>query len=242
MNAHEWIIASIGFLSEFIGTLSGFGSSTFFVPTAVFFEKIQLVLALTALLHCFGNSTKIFLFWGHLKKKQIMELALPSILLSGFGAWLTKYFSVGEFNFGLGILLMILSLFSFFRNLRMLQLSSRLQILLSGLSGLLTGLFGTGGALRGFALSTMSLEKSSFVALSSSIDIGGDLIRAAIYLSQGYMDWSEWQYLPMLALAAIFGANLGKRALKLISQVHFEKIVAVFIFVSGMLLIFKSEV
>ena len=62
MKWHDGGLIILAFLSETIGTVSGFGSSTFFVPTAIFFESFKLVLALTALLHIFGNISKLILF------------------------------------------------------------------------------------------------------------------------------------------------------------------------------------
>lgn len=62
MKPHDFLLTFLAFISEAIGTLSGFGSSTFFVPLAILVESFTFVLALTAILHCFGNLSKILLF------------------------------------------------------------------------------------------------------------------------------------------------------------------------------------
>ena len=124
---------------------------------------------------------------------------------------------------------------------------SRIQFLpkwaatvLAAISGFSTGFVGTGGAIRGLALAALQLPKNSFVVISSAIDIGGDLIRTIIYLRNGFMDWGQWFYLPLLAVAAFAGANIGKLILNRINQVQFEKIVAVFIFLSGLMMLIEK--
>ncbi len=113
-------------------------------------------------------------------------------------------------------------------------------ILLSALSGFSTGFVGTGGALRGMSLAALQLPKNAFVVLSSAIDIGGDALRAVIYLDHGYMDWNQWFYIPLLAMGSFVGARLGKFLLNRMNQLQFEKVVAVFIFLSGAAMLIKK--
>ena len=77
--------------------------------------------------------------------------------------------------------------------------------------------------------------------MSASIDLCGDLLRAGIYINNGYMDWDHWFYIPLLGLAAFFGAMLGKIILQKMHQKLFEKIVAILIFISGFAMVFGSN-
>lgn len=233
MGWHDSLLLLLAILSEFIGTLSGFGSSTFFVPIAVFLESFGFVLALTAILHCFGNLSKIFLFRENLPKKLLFQLGIPSIACTAIGALLSARVSVHLLTHLLGTALICISLLTLFKRQRPRTLSLPWSSFVCGLSGLMTGLVGTGGALRGLALSALQVEKSSFVALSAAIDLGGDLLRAGIYISAGYMDWNQWPYIPALGVAAVGGAIAGKLVLKKMNQNQFEKIVAFFVLVSG---------
>lgn len=233
MDYHDFAIVLSALVSEILGTLSGFGSSSFFVPIALQIENFKFVLALTAILHCFGNFFKILLFRKDFLWAHFYQLAIPSVFMTGLGALMTVTFSTNLMTQILGAFLILFSIYSLFIKKRTLILPKWLSIFFSALSGFLTGFVGTGGALRGLALSALQLPKSSFVALSSSIDIGGDLLRAFIYLKSGYMDWNQWFYLPLLAIAAFTGARIGKKILGRINQNLFEKIVSVFILLSG---------
>ena len=240
MQLHDFALIFLAFVSELLGTVSGFGSSTFFVPTALLLETFTFVLALTAILHCFGNVFKIFLFRQHLNWKIIARLALPALVFTALGAALIEYTSVSWLQTALGVFLVAFAVFKLFFKEGDWTPPRFAGQALSALSGFLTGFVGTGGAVRGVALSSLNLSKDSFVAVSATIDIGGDFLRAGIYIANGYMDWRQWFYLPLLLLAALAGARLGKLLLGRINQAQFEKVVASFIFISGLLMIFKG--
>lgn len=241
MQLHDFFLGGVAFVSEVLGTLSGFGSSTFFVPAAIFFETFHLVLALTAILHCFGNVSKLFLFGKHFEWKTFFWMTVPSIVFTVIGAVLVTSLPIRQFEIGLGLVLIFVSGLFLLGGFKIRKQPYWLAVTLSAVSGFSTGLVGTGGAIRGIALASLRIEKSAFVALSAGIDVGGDFARMVIYLFNGFMDWSQWYYLPILALASFLGARVGKRLLDSINHAQFEKIVAAFIFASGLLMLFKNQ-
>lgn len=237
MQIHDALLALTGLASELLGTVSGFGSSTFFVPVARLLESMSLVLALTAILHCFGNLAKLWVFRGNLRRDLLIRLGAPSVALSAVGALLSSRFDVDGLSRFLGGVLVLVAVLKLALGRREPRLPMPAGAALCGVSGLFTGLVGTGGALRGVALGGLALSSYEFVALSSAIDFGGDLLRAAIYLRQGYMDWSQWFYVPLLGVSALAGARLGRRLLARIDQNRFQKIVACFVLISGISLL-----
>ena len=240
MGLHDFYIVITAFFSEIIGTISGFGSSTFFVPAAQFFENFKLVLVLTAILHTFANLSRLWIFRQSLKNQLFMKLAVPSVLLTGLGALMTNLVDTEVLQKALGIGLMIISTAAFLKKIHLNQNSKWQATFITAISGFLTGFIGTGGALRGAALSLLHIEKEMYVALSSGIDVGGDILRLIIYLKNGFMDWQQWHYIPLLAIAAYLGTRIGKKLLSKINQEHFNKLVAVLIFISGIGLVLQS--
>ncbi|MCB9024886.1 MAG: sulfite exporter TauE/SafE family protein [Bdellovibrionaceae bacterium] len=241
MYFHDIALVVIAFLSELVGTLSGFGSSTFFVPFALLIERFQFVLVLTAILHCFGNLSRILIFRKNFQWNSFAILIIPSVIFTGIGAILTTQFPTELMQKILGFTLIIISLILFFGRTIVKHLPKWLAIILSLASGFFTGFIGTGGALRGLALTALQLPKNTFVMTSASVDIGGDLLRASIYLKNGYMDWDQWFYLPLLGIAALIGARLGQAIINRLNQEQFEKIVSLFVFMSGFLMILKIK-
>ena len=238
MRLHDLILGLLAFVAELVGVLSGFGSSTFFVPAALLIEKAQFVLALTGILHCFGNIFKLFLFRAQFDGRLYWKLAFPAILLTAVGAWVATLYSGEVMERWLGGFLILVGASSLARGNRMLRAPRWVAYTLSALSGFSTGFVGTGGALRGLALVSIGVPKESFVAISSAVDIGGDFARTSIYLTHGFMDWSQWFYLPVLGAAAYGGARVGQRLLSRIPQAQFERIVALCIVLAGFAMLF----
>lgn len=231
------MLTLIAFFSEFLGTLSGFGSSTFFVPTATWIESFQLVLALTGILHCFGNLFRMALFREHFRLQTFLLLALPTFIFTAIGATLTSYLDTIWMLRFLGWILIVLSLHSLLVPKIQIRAPKCVAIVLSSVSGFSTGFVGTGGAFRGIALKALLLPKDSFIVTSATIDLLGDGIRTGIYLHNGFMDWNQWFYVPLLGLAAWFGARSGQKILSRINQKQFENIVSIFVFASGLLML-----
>lgn len=240
MHTHDVYLIFCAFFSETLGTLSGFGSSTFFVPVALFFESFSFVLAITALLHTFGNFSKIYLFKKNIPWIFVLKLALPSVVASGAGALINPYLKSSVLMQALGFTLVLASILKLTYRKSAFFKSSLASIIVCTISGFLTGLVGTGGAVRGIALASMQLEKNTFIILSAIIDVGGDLLRLTIYLMRGYMDWTQWYYLPLLAIAGYLGALSGRKILNKLNQQQFEKIVAIGILLSGLGMIFTK--
>lgn len=237
MQRHDLSLIFLAFASEFLGTLSGFGSSTFFVPAALLFEPAQFVLAITGLLHCFGNLSKIALFHRHFDWRLFFTLAIPSVLCTALGALLVVHLGTGKLRPALGLFLAVYGVYSLLGPKRVSRFPRWAVAALSAISGLATGFIGTGGAIRGIALHALQMPKASFVMMSASVDLGGDVLRTAIYLRNGFMSWDQWFYLPLLAIAAFGGAKLGKALLHRMDQQVFERIVAGFILLSGTLML-----
>jgi uncharacterized membrane protein YfcA len=246
MALHDIGLAIVALVSEVLGTLSGFGSSTFFVPLAQNFESFKLVITLTAMLHVFGNISRLQHYRNEIRWTLILRYGMPSVLFTTIGALLSPQVS-GELwkrFLGAGLILFTVG-FLIFKRMNMKRsfgvasssVYTVLLIILMAVSGFLTGLIGTGGALRGLALTILGLPISLFVGISSAIDLGGDLIRLWIYLQNGFMDWRQWFYVPTLMGAAYLGAKLSKALLKRIQPERFYQIVLISVLITGIYLL-----
>jgi uncharacterized membrane protein YfcA len=92
-------------------------------------------------------------------------------------------------------------------------------------SGFAAGLLGTGGAIRGLALSSFALGKEAFVSTSALIDLGVDLSRTGVYFFEGYFKSVELSIILWLAVVSALGSYIGKLILNRISEEQFRKVV-----------------
>jgi Sulfite exporter TauE/SafE len=146
--AIDFLFFVIAFVSEIIGAVAGFGSSTIFLPLALILVDFKTALILVATSHLFGNLGRIGFFRHGLDKTMIITFGIPSILLSFIGAFIVGELSQESLKTILGIFLVIISVLFLLRP--GLKFPTNVTTIITGgaISGLITGLVGTGGALR----------------------------------------------------------------------------------------------
>jgi uncharacterized protein len=225
----------LAFFSEVVGTIAGFGSSVFFVPLAGLFFDFHVVLALTSILHVFSNAAKLILFGRHIQWRLLLLLGLPSIVLVIVGAYLSTRLEFKFTGLILGLFLVVFSLFFFFKPKVKLSPNGLNAAACGGMAGFLAGLIGTGGAIRGLALTAFNLEKNCFVATSAAIDSGVDFSRMLVYLRSNYLTPGFYWYIPALFLIAFAGSYAGKVVLNRIEQKSFRNVVLLLIFLIGLM-------
>jgi len=218
------------FFAEIAGTIAGFGSSTIFLPLALFFVDFKTALLLVALTHIFGNLGKITFFKHGIDKRLLIIFGLPSVLLSLFGALLVGYINQDILKMILGIFLAIFSLGSFLMPDFKFAPVAQNAIVGGAISGFIAGLIGTGGALRSAFLTAFNLEKEKYIATAAVIAIAVDATRIPVYLSSDFMDEKYYYFIPMLFVIAILGSFIGRKIVDKISQDKFRKLVLFAIF------------
>jgi uncharacterized membrane protein YfcA len=227
------LFSLLALVAEIAGTISGFGSSVFFVPVASLFFDFHSVLGITALFHIFSNISKIVLFRKGVDWKIVLYLGFPAVVFVSIGAVLSKYLDNELLESALGVFLMIFSLlFLIMRDLKVRP--TNLNSVIGGtISGFIAGLLGTGGAIRGMTLAAFNLPKEIFIATSALIDFGVDLSRGVVYFSNGYMHLHDLKYVGILVVISFVGTYLGKKILEKISEEDFKRIVLFVILAIG---------
>ncbi len=215
----------LALVAEILGTVGGFGSSLFFVPIAGFFFEFHVALAVTGLFHITSNLSKVVLFHRGISKQIVMYLGTASVISVLIGALLSTRIDAKSLEIFLGVFLIALSAVFLIRNDVMLK-PNKSSLVWGGLtSGFAAGLLGTGGAIRGLALSSFALGKEAFVSTSALIDLGVDLSRTGVYFFEGYFKSVELSIILWLAVVSALGSYIGKLILNRISEEQFRKVV-----------------
>ncbi len=225
-------------ICEAIGTISGFGASVFLVPLASIFFDLQTALVLSGIVFIFSSASKIFLFRDGLNWTLILKMGIPSVIFTIIGAYLNSKWNLVYAELAMGIFLLLFAITFWVKENLKLRGDSWKSISAGVVSGFLTGFIGTGGAIRGAALSAFNLSKNVFVATSASIDIGGDVSRTVVYVANGYLTKNYYWYIPGFLVLAWLGTFIGKKALNHIPQPVFKKVVLVFIGLIGAFIIY----
>ncbi|WP_278035322.1 sulfite exporter TauE/SafE family protein [Flavobacterium nitratireducens] len=229
----------LALLAEILGTVGGFGSSLFFVPIASYFLDFHSVLGITALFHVSSNITKIAFFRKGFDKKLLLTIGVPAVLFVIIGSFISKYIETKILEIALAAFLILISVFFLvFKNISIKPTLSN-SILGGTLSGLIAGLLGTGGAIRGMTLAAYNLKMEVFIATSAIIDLAIDSSRSFVYTYNGYVHQHDLYLIPILLAVSIVGTYIGKKILSRISETQFKSIVLVLILITGLITLFK---
>jgi uncharacterized membrane protein YfcA len=215
----------LALVAEIIGTISGFGSSVFFVAVAAYFFDFHSVLGITAIFHVFSNLSKIYFFKRGVNWKIVLYLGIPAIIFVSFGAYLSKFFDSTLLELILAIFLIGFSILFLIAQNVIIQPTRTNSIIGGSISGFVAGLLGTGGTIRGMTLAAFNLNKDVFIATSALIDFGVDLSRGIVYFSNGYMHWHDMKFVLILIAVSIVGTYIGKKVLDRVSETTFKRIV-----------------
>lgn len=221
------------FIAEVIGTVAGFGSSTVFLPLALFFVDFKTALVLVAVFHVAGNLGRITFFRRGFDKRLALLFGLPSVLLTLAGALLVSYTSQELLKLALGVFLLLFSVKSLFWKDTKIGASSKNAVIGGGLSGFLAGLIGTGGAIRSAFLASFGLAKEKYVATAAIVALAVDLTRLPIYIASGFLENKYYYTIPLLLAIALAGSYTGKKILNKIPRSQFKKIVLTAIALAG---------
>src|SRR3989344_7795416 len=153
----------LAFISEVIGTIAGFGSSTIFLPLVLFFVDFKTALILVAFFHLFGNLGRITFFRHGFDKRLLLMFGVPSVILTIFGALLVNYTSQNILKLCLGIFLLFFAIVSFIKPKLKFRASKKNAVIGGSVSGFLAGLIGTGGALRSVFLTSFNTRKNVYI-------------------------------------------------------------------------------
>ncbi|HQV78172.1 MAG TPA: sulfite exporter TauE/SafE family protein [Chitinophagales bacterium] len=239
MNEKYFLFIILAFISEILGTISGFGSSILFVPIASLFFDFKTVLGITAVFHVFSNLSKIALFRKGINKEIAIKLGIPAILFVILGAYLTTYLPTQQIELSMNIMLIFLAIYLLINFNKPIRQTDKNLYLGGIISGFLAGVAGTGGAIRGITLAAFQLTKDIFIATSALIDLGVDASRAIIYTSNGYFQRKYLFLIPFLILISIVGSYIGKLILKHTSETIFRYIVLFIIILTALFQIIK---
>ena len=234
----ELLFLISAFAAEIIGTIAGFGSSTIFLPLALFFVDFKTALTLVALFHIFGNLGRVGFFRHGLDKNMLIRFGLPSVVLTLLGALLVSVIPQNLLKGLLGIFLVCYSLLVFWRENYKVKPTLINTLVGGGASGFLAGLIGTGGALRGAFLTGFGLPKDKYIATAAAIALAVDLTRIPVYLSSGFLENKYYWYIPVLLIIALLGSFAGKLIVGRIPQKKFTKFVLTAILLIGLKFIY----
>ena len=229
-------------LASCVGTMTGFGTSTIMVPVMLLFYPMPQTLLFVGIIHWFGNIWKLLLFRRGLRWKLVLSFGIPGIAATFLGASLVFNIPRAMLLRILGSFLIVYVIYLFVRSSFKIKQSLFTGVCGGAISGFFAGVFGIGGAIRGLFLTAFDLPKAVYITTTGAIALFIDTTRLITYFANGARPPTLLLYgLPLFVLASFSGAKIAKSFLSRIPQGHFRKVIAVFLFVMGLLLLLGGE-
>jgi uncharacterized membrane protein YfcA len=219
-----WFFAA-AFLSDVVGTVVGFGSSTVFLPVALLFVDFRTALILVGFSHLFGNIGRVAFFRHGVDRRLLLVFGVPSVIFAFAGASLASWASEDVLKGALGVFLLAFSVVSAVRPDLRFPASGASAAAGGTVSGFVAGLIGTGGALRGAFLTGYRLPKERYIATAAAIAIMTDITRVPVYLAEWGASAARPDILAALFVLALSGSYAGRKLVDRLPQKSFRSIV-----------------
>ncbi|MHC4110066.1 MAG: sulfite exporter TauE/SafE family protein [Planctomycetota bacterium] len=235
------LLTALVFVASVIGTTTGFGLSTVMIPVVLLFYPLSQTLFFVGIIHLFGNIWKLVLFRRGIRWKLILTFGIPGIAASLLGALLAFEVPAGLLSRILATFIIIYVIYLFAKPSFKIKQGVGSAVSGGALSGFLAGIFGMGGAVRGLFLSAFDLPKTVYIATAGTIALFIDTTRVTTYFLKGAqlestILWGMLIFIP----ASFLGAKVAKLVVEKIPQKYFRTVIAVFLFLVALKLLFFS--
>lgn len=225
--------------AEIAGTISGFGSSSIFLPIANQFLDYRNAITLVAIYHIFGNVSRLSLFWRHWNSRIFILFGIPSIFATVLGVAMIPYFDVNLLKMILGIVLLFFAVFLLIDSKFNIKPTPFVGRVGGFLSWFFAGLIGTGWILRWAFLTVFNLPKEQYIATIASIALLVDITRIPLYFGQGFLDYQYILYIPILFIIAFIGSYIWKKIVNHLNQKILKQVILIWIMILSLLLAYQ---
>lgn len=233
MNPFFYLSALI---AEIAGTISGFGSSSIFLPAAHQFLDYKSAILIVAVYHMFGNITRFLLTYRHWNMEIFMLFGIPSVIATMIGSLFIDIIPSNILKIILAVVLILFTLYSLFRPSFGLRPTVWMGRIGGFLSGFTAWVIGTGWVLRGAFLTSFGLRKEEYIATIAAIAILVDMTRIPLYVSQWFFRPEDIYLLAPLLLIALLGSYVGKKVVQYLPSEILKKIILVGVIILSALL------
>jgi len=227
-------IGALTLIASVIGTMTGFGTSTIMIPVLLFWYPLPQTLFLVGVIHWVGDIWKMLLFRKGATWNLLLLFGIPSVLAAYLGARLTLTTDPTVLLGILGAALIAYTFFLLFYSSWKLPKTTATAITGGALSGLMAGIFGVGGAVRGAFLAAFDLPKHVYIFTAGAIALMTDSIRLLTYgTGNVHLPAELWNGMVLFLPLSFTGAWIAKKVVGHIPEDVFRTVVAIFLALIG---------
>lgn len=229
------LISVLTLVASVVGTMTGFGTSTIMIPVLLFWYPLPQALLLVGIIHWVGDIWKMALFHKSATWNLLLLFGIPSVLAAYAGARVTLTTEPTLLLRVLGAALIAYTFFLLFYSSWKLPKTKTTAIAGGAVSGLMAGIFGVGGAVRGAFLAAFDLPKHVYIFTAGAIALMTDSIRLFAYgIGNVNLPMELWYGMILFLPLSFVGAWLAKKIVGHVSEKAFRQVIAVFLALVGL--------
>jgi len=224
-------------MAGFVQGVTGFGSGIvmmIFLPHLLPINQSAGVSTLTMLV------ATVMVAWKYRKYLKWQKLVAPFfiyIVVAIGSLYWSEYLAAGHLKLLLGILLVVLSLYYSFMNIRLITIKAipiYVMIIFAMISGFFNGMFGIGGPLMALYFLTISDSKENYLASIQTFFLVDTLMMTSLRFANGILNLNSLKYVLMGIIGAIIGTILANHLVKHLNIKIMTLFIYVFIGLSGL--------
>ncbi len=234
-----FLISIIYLFGNIVEVISGFGSTIVTVSLGAIIYPIDKIIFVLFPLGITLSSYIVIKHRKHLKPEILTKEVLP-FMGTGFvmGIYILSTFSISSLKNFYGILVLILGLRGLYLNIfknDIVQkpISKNASSLFIFLSGIVQGIYSSGGPLLVYGLSSKNIDKDTFRVTLSSVWLIFSILLFSFYLITSKSDLKDLTLSVYLIPSLIIGIFVGEKIHHLINERYFKILIFSILLIAG---------
>lgn len=214
MDVHVLVLAAT-FTALFVSSIAGYGGSLILVPALGAVLGVKEGVALAALLLGWNNVFKVVAY----RHTLALRRGWPLLIVTAIGVWFGASLLIAAPDDVVIWAVVVTTGLSLVAELRQIDRVHRVQqhlaVPMMAASGVLSGISGTSGPLKGISVRSLGLPRLEHVGLASSVSLVADALKVELFATAGIFEGVDLSVLvlavPVMPVAAYFGRWVNRR-------------------------------
>ncbi len=230
------ILSLTALIASIISGITGMGGGTILLAIIALIIETSYIVPLHASVQLVSNSTRLILFFKHIKWKILAFFIVGIIPGALLGIHLFNMLDKNIIKLLMGIFILIITLMP--KSKKETKSSHSLFLLIGFISGLIGIFFGAIGPFIAPFFLRKDIIKEELVATKAACQTISHLIKILLFGFIGINIFEIWQVFLTLSIIVILGTFIGKRLLHTISDNLFKRIFKALLFLISLKIIF----
>jgi uncharacterized membrane protein YfcA len=227
-----------------VRTAAGFGAVLIAMPFLAFVVPVSTAVSVTTALTAITSVHQVSRHWRRVAWSHFALMAFYSAIGIGLGLYFITLLDEDALRRGLGVFLIVYSLYALATAGASPVLPSRWRRALAATTGVIGGLLGTlfgagVGPIYVVYFNTLRMEREIFRVTMSTVILLGGAARIAGYARLGLYEGSSVVLIVIGLPLVVLGSWLGNRVIRRLDPRMFGRLVGGLIFLSGVALLAK---